>query len=153
MCRLPTLVISECVLIYLKTPDADAVVHWVGTFFEHTMILCYEQIQPNDPFGQMMLQNLQVRIHCAELEELRLADLRSTAVSIELGRWQARGVVLHSIHAYPTVEAQVARFKRAGFDHSTAVDMLTAYRRHIPPQEHLRYALACTCGPAAQRTG
>ena len=51
---------------------------------------------------------------------------------------QARGVGLHSIHAYPTVEAQVARFQRAGFDHSTAVDRLTAYRRHIPPQEHLR---------------
>jgi len=66
--RLPTLVISECVLIYLKTPDADAVVHWVGTFFAHAMLLCYEQIQPSDPFGQMMLQNLQVGDQYAELD-------------------------------------------------------------------------------------
>ena len=56
----PTLVLSECVLIYLQTAAADAVVRWAASFFERSLFLCYEQIRPDDAFGQTMLQNLQV---------------------------------------------------------------------------------------------
>ena len=55
------------------------------------------------------------------------------------GAEQARGIQLHSIHEYPTVEAQVERYLRLGYTHPTAVDMLTAYTRYIPPEEQQRY--------------
>ena len=55
------------------------------------------------------------------------------------GAEQARGIQLHSIHEYPTVEAQVERYLRLGYTHPTAVDMLTAYTRYIPLEEQQRY--------------
>ena len=50
----PTLILTECLLIYL-VPEASAkILSWCGTFFAGSPfvgLLNYEIIQPDDPFG------------------------------------------------------------------------------------------------------
>ncbi len=50
---LPTLFVSECVLVYM-TPEASArVIEWAASAFSGpTVFLTYEQIHPNGPFGK-----------------------------------------------------------------------------------------------------
>lgn len=58
---LPTLIISECCLIYLHPGDADAVVQYFSQLFPSTTplaIAIYEPIRPNDSFGKTMVSNL-----------------------------------------------------------------------------------------------
>jgi Leucine carboxyl methyltransferase len=58
---LPTLFLSECVLAYLTAEAGSSVIQWAGATFPDSYFLTYEQILPNDPFGQMMIQNLNSR--------------------------------------------------------------------------------------------
>lgn len=60
-CRVPTLFLSECVLIYMKEEHSAAVVRWASTF-NSALFVTYEQILPDDAFGRMMLKNLQVSL-------------------------------------------------------------------------------------------
>jgi tRNA wybutosine-synthesizing protein 4 len=53
--------ISECVLIYLETDKSDAIIKWCAEFVNSSFWL-YEQINPDDPFGRMMVDNLQVSV-------------------------------------------------------------------------------------------
>ena len=55
--------------------------------------------------------------------------------------------MLHSIHSYPTVAAHLDRYERLGYRFAKALDMLTAYTQHIPPEEHQR----CVCGATRPR--
>jgi len=51
---LPTLILTECLLVYLKPADSLKILGWCGTFFEGSpcvSILNYEMIDPFDPFG------------------------------------------------------------------------------------------------------
>lgn len=47
-------------LIYLQPKDSDAIVEWVGNNMDASLFVVYEQINPTDPFGAMMLRNLKV---------------------------------------------------------------------------------------------
>jgi [phosphatase 2A protein]-leucine-carboxy methyltransferase len=61
---LPTLIISECCLVYLAPEDADAVLqHFANRFPTATplAIVIYEPIRPHDPFGRTMISNLASR--------------------------------------------------------------------------------------------
>ena len=58
----PTLFLSECVLIYMQQSEADSVLEWIA---QHSldkdvsrMIAIYEQVNDRDPFGKMMVENL-----------------------------------------------------------------------------------------------
>ncbi|KAF9387026.1 hypothetical protein BGX21_000659, partial [Mortierella sp. AD011] len=55
---LPTLFLSECVLIYIQPRDSDAIMDWVGANMDASLFVVYEQINPTDAFGAMMLRNL-----------------------------------------------------------------------------------------------
>lgn len=57
---LPTLWLSECVLVYLAPTYADTLMQWITMHQPHTVFITYEQIRPDDTFGQMMMRNLQV---------------------------------------------------------------------------------------------
>ena len=46
--------------MYMKAEEGDAVIAWASSFFERAMFVLYEQINPNDTFGKMMMQNLEV---------------------------------------------------------------------------------------------
>ena len=69
--NLPTLVVSECCLIYLSPPDAGAVVAYFTSLFPSTVslgIIIYEPIRPHDAFGRTMVSNLTARgIHLQTL--------------------------------------------------------------------------------------
>jgi len=95
---LPTLVLSECVLVYLPPKESAAIVGWVASAFEAAAMVIYEQIGPDDAFGRQMLQNLEVR-----------------------------GCPLLGLHATPTLAAHEARLTRAGFERASALEMATIY--------------------------
>ncbi|KAG0291336.1 hypothetical protein BGZ96_005274 [Linnemannia gamsii] len=91
---LPTLFLSECVLIYIQPGDSDAIVNWVGTNMDASLFVVYEQINPADAFGAMMLRNL-----------------------------KARRIELPGIHAYPSLKSQEERFTSRGWQAAGAVNM------------------------------
>lgn len=70
---LPSLIISECCLIYLSPEDADAVLQYFIDLFPPTTplaIVIYEPIRPHDAFGRTMVTNLTARgIHLQTLEK------------------------------------------------------------------------------------
>ncbi|PHJ18021.1 leucine carboxyl, partial [Cystoisospora suis] len=59
----PTLFLSECVLVYMQTSDADAVLRWAAQAVKTapSVAVVYEQLNPNDAFGRTMVRNLQTR--------------------------------------------------------------------------------------------
>ena len=62
--NLPTLIISECCLVYLPPDDADQVLQYLSTLFPPTTplaIVIYEPIRPHDSFGRTMVANLASR--------------------------------------------------------------------------------------------
>ncbi|WVZ04389.1 hypothetical protein V8G54_025195 [Vigna mungo] len=59
---LPTFIISECVLIYLDPDSSRRIVGWASQMFSTAIFFLYEQILPDDAFGQQMIRNLEVWI-------------------------------------------------------------------------------------------
>lgn len=87
----PTLLMSECCLVYLAPSQADAVLEYFAKFFSVGVPLAmviYEPIRPDDAFGRTMVSNL-----------------------------TARGIHLQTLEKYASLSAQRARLKRHGFDH------------------------------------
>ncbi|GFQ04454.1 leucine carboxyl methyltransferase 1, partial [Phtheirospermum japonicum] len=58
---LPTFIIAECVLIYLDPESSRAIVGWASRTFPTAVFFLYEQIHPDDAFGQQMIRNLESR--------------------------------------------------------------------------------------------
>lgn len=96
--NVPTLFISEVVLVYMDPEDGDRLIEWVGRTFRAAEFVVFEQILPNDPFGKMMLKNISLR-----------------------------GCTLHSIEKYPTLAAQEKRYKDRGFSYVDSIDMNRVY--------------------------
>jgi hypothetical protein len=84
-------------MVYMEPDDSAPLLRWIGTACKRAGFVLYEQIRPHDAFGRMMAKNL------AE-----------------------RGIGLKSYEAYPTLEAQTARFLSMGFEACSAVDMNAA---------------------------
>ena len=60
----PTLLLTECLLIYLKPEDSVNILKWAGELFKESpflSIMNYEMIEPFDSFGQTMINNLMDR--------------------------------------------------------------------------------------------
>ena len=111
---LPTLILSECCLTYLRPEAADDVVQ----YFAKTALnpetplglALYEPINPFDAFGKVMISNL-----------------------------AARGIVLQTVHKYSSLAAQKARLKLYGFsDGQGAVDADFLHERWIDEEEKER---------------
>lgn len=61
---LPTLVITECLLIYMRAEDTKQVLDWTMDYFGaegDVAFVNYEMINPDDQFGRMMVDNLEQR--------------------------------------------------------------------------------------------
>ena len=71
----PTLVLAECVLVYLPPEAAAAVVALFGGAPGGGALAVYEQIGPDDPFGRTMVDNLRRR-NCALLASPRARAAR-----------------------------------------------------------------------------
>ncbi|KAF9317202.1 hypothetical protein BG003_001067 [Podila horticola] len=83
---LPTLFLSECVLIYIEPRDSDAIVDWVGANMAASLFVVYEQINPTDAFGAMMLRNLKARN--IELPGIHAYPISSLEIFDEVEEWQ-----------------------------------------------------------------
>ena len=57
---LPTIFISECVMVYLHPNEAECVIKWAADNFKNAVFLNYEQVNMNDTFGNVMISNLKV---------------------------------------------------------------------------------------------
>ncbi|XP_039258924.1 leucine carboxyl methyltransferase 1-like [Styela clava] len=58
---IPTLFLTECVLVYMSSKNSNAILKWVTTNFENCMFVNYEQVNMNDRFGHVMIENLKSR--------------------------------------------------------------------------------------------
>lgn len=57
----PTLLISECCLCYLETPEAKRVIKYFTDRISDLGLVLYEPVKPDDPFGRQMVSNLASR--------------------------------------------------------------------------------------------
>jgi [phosphatase 2A protein]-leucine-carboxy methyltransferase len=112
----PTLILSECCLIYLS-PEHNLQI--LSAFTQHLVpapaplaLVLYEPIRPNDPFGRTMVANL-----------------------------AARGIRLQTLQAFETLAAQRARLKGYGFEAGQeAVDTEHLWQRWVGDEEKARVA-------------
>jgi Leucine carboxyl methyltransferase len=57
----PTFILTECVLVYLKPDESLSILNFLRDHFSGDIaLLNYEMINPHDPFGKVMLENLEV---------------------------------------------------------------------------------------------
>ncbi|GMF32734.1 unnamed protein product [Phytophthora fragariaefolia] len=111
----PTLFVSECVLIYMEAKFSTQLVAWAASYFDDVSFALYEQILPDDAFGKVMMANI-----------------------------KARGCDLLSIHDFPTVEAQIARFTEHNYAVAQCWDMNKIYYHYLDPAERVKYVLLWT---------
>ena len=48
-------------MVYLHPQDAENVIKWAGENFKNCVFLNYEQVNMNDTFGNVMINNLKVK--------------------------------------------------------------------------------------------
>ena len=105
--NLPTLVISEVVLVYMESEYSDSLIQLLTSTLKCTTFVLYEQIIPDDSFGSMMVDKL-----------------------------NQRGCPLLSIHKYPTLKSQEERFKSLGYSDVLAYDMNVIYNSFLEPRDY-----------------
>jgi len=100
----PTLFLSECVLVYMQALHGDGIIEWAASAVSKapSAMVVYEQTNPNDPFGKVMVDNL-----------------------------MQRGCPLLSIFEYPSLEAQRQRYLQRGWDKCSVADMKEVYDKHL----------------------
>ncbi|CCI41646.1 unnamed protein product [Albugo candida] len=106
----PTLIVSECVLIYMETIFSEQLIEWASNTLNDAHFVLYEQIEPHDPFGKVMMQNI-----------------------------KARGCDLKSIYDFPSKAAQIERFRAHQFQCVSCLDMNQVYYRFLDPKDRQEY--------------
>lgn len=57
----PTIVLAECVLVYIEAANCRTLLQWLAAQFHSLVLVNYEQVNLNDRFGDVMLNNLRSR--------------------------------------------------------------------------------------------
>lgn len=107
--NLPTIFISECVLVYMESIHSKSLLSWITSTFKICSFINYEQVNLSDKFGQIMIENL----------KLRDADL--------LGLDSCRDLT-----------SQEERMLTSGFESATAWNMDTIYKDKLPVNDRER---------------
>ncbi|RDD43931.1 Leucine carboxyl methyltransferase 1 [Trichoplax sp. H2] len=102
---LPTICITECVLVYMAPDKSEEIINWMGRRFLDAVFINYEPVNLNDRFGEVMLQNL-----------------------------RARGCELKGVAACPTLQSQTERYYNAGWTYAYALLMSEVYQL-LPREE------------------
>lgn len=104
----PTLFLAECVLVYMQALHGDAIIEWAATSVPRapSAMVVYEQTNPNDAFGKVMVENL-----------------------------MQRGCPLLSIFDYPSHDAQRERYTQRGWQRCVLTDMRQVYERHLDQED------------------
>ncbi|ORZ25893.1 S-adenosyl-L-methionine-dependent methyltransferase [Absidia repens] len=119
--QVPTLFLSECVLIYLPPDSATGILDWIQTTMSDCVFALYEQIRPDDNFGKIMIRNLQVTKLYTMWERMRNIELKG-------------------IHDFPSLAHQERRFLDVGWDNAMALDINTIHNSVLDQQERSRIA-------------
>lgn len=98
-------------MVYLDGKDSGRLVRAVADSLQTACWVNYEQVNPDDTFGQMMLHNL-----------------------------QQRDCPLLGLTAWPTLEAQRERFLANDWEGATAMDMNDVYAR-LPAEDARRWVM------------
>ena len=101
----PTLVLLECVLVYMEPPEAAELLRWAAGALPTAAVVLYDPTRPHDAFGKQMLLNL-----------------------------AARGCPLVGIAGGADPAAHAARLRGAGWARAAAADMDDVYRRFLDPE-------------------
>lgn len=94
----PTLVLAECALVYADSEKVNRLLKWLSTSFSSIAFINYEQLNMNDRFGSVMLDNL-----------------------------LSRGCLLSGVSACKDEQSQVSRFKNNGWESATCWNMNEVY--------------------------
>lgn len=105
---LPALVLAECVLVYLEPSRAAALLRHLAATLPTAALLCYEQLNLADRFGEVMLRNL-----------------------------AARGCPLAGKEACLSSETACARMLAAGWEQAACWDMEAVWRA-LPADDRAR---------------
>jgi len=107
--KIPTLFMSECVLVYVDPDSSGNLIEWIAKTFTAAAFITYEQINPYDAFGEQMMSNL-----------------------------KRRGCELKGISAHPDLPSQEKRFKSRGWTDVHAVDMKNVYYEILSKKDRAR---------------
>ena len=107
----PTLLLSECVLVYLPKEASDSLVTALRTYFTNALWLTYDMISPHDRFGEVMMQNI-----------------------------TRAGYQIPGFKDYPSLSSQEERFLSHGWSSAKAITMRTAFYSLVSLTEQKRIA-------------
>ncbi|KAI0042561.1 leucine carboxyl methyltransferase [Auriscalpium vulgare] len=104
---LPTLLLFECVLVYMTPAASDALIQWFVDYLSAPLgSIVYEMFGLGDSFGRVMLNNL-----------------------------RSRNVELPGAAPYPDLASLSQRFLRLNFTDANALTLYSIRRSHIDPTE------------------
>ncbi|XP_022444196.1 leucine carboxyl methyltransferase 1 isoform X1 [Monodon monoceros] len=98
--QLPTLLIAECVLVYMAPEQSTNLLKWAAKSFETAMFINYEQVNMDDRFGQIMIENL-----------------------------RRRQCDLAGVETCKSLESQKERLLSSGWESASAIDMMELYSK------------------------
>uniref|UniRef100_A0A8C2MFP3 Leucine carboxyl methyltransferase 1 n=1 Tax=Cricetulus griseus TaxID=10029 RepID=A0A8C2MFP3_CRIGR len=90
--QLPTLLITECVLVYMTPEQSASLLKWAASSFETAMFINYEQVNMDDRFGQIMIENLRRR-QCDLAGVETCKSLESQKERLLLNGWETASAV------------------------------------------------------------
>lgn len=104
----PTMFLTECVLVYMEPESSSMLLHWIAKKFNDIFFINYEQVNMNDNFGRIMLDNL-----------------------------RNRGCQLAGVDACLSSQTQMDRFVRVGWDSARSWNMINVYE-YLPEEDRYR---------------
>lgn len=115
--NLPTLFLTECVLMYVPELDSKALLSSLSAAVENASVVCYEPILGSDAFGSMMQQNLlKVGVATEDSCLVRTKTLQSQVEKlVETGFTKASGCSMWSAYQSVVSAEQRQRANRSEF--------------------------------------
>ena len=151
--HLPTLLLFECVLVYMHPSASDALIRWFADYCTGPVpspstaaalgCIVYEMFGLTDAFGRVMLTNLRVSTPVTPVSHPLypcLTHLHPISPFPPSAFPQSRGVALPGVDPYPTHASLPQRFLRLGFSAARALTLREIRADYTPRAELERCA-------------